>query len=141
MINYFTLDNYRKHFLVVINDNNFAIFRNQNGDKIWEGLVKDIFIAKSCLNEMTEFSGARDDSIWDGNTILLELEDEKYTFIGNNGVCSFETEDKIIKFTSNVGNNCVPYAVAYGEKNIYYMDDMFQFIPYNSIQDNDIRQR
>ena len=52
----------------------------------------------------------------------------------------FETEDKIIKFTSNVGNNCVPYAVSYGEKNIYYMGDMYQFIPYDSIQDNDIRR-
>ena len=76
MINYFTLDNYRKRFSVVINDNNVTIFRIKNRDKIWEGIVKDIFIGKSCLNEMTEFSGARNDSIWDGNTILLELEEK-----------------------------------------------------------------
>ena len=75
MINYFTLDNYRKHFSVVIIDNNVIImfvFRIENRDKIWEGLVKNIFIGKSCLNEMTINSGARDNSIWDGNTILLE---------------------------------------------------------------------
>ena len=54
---------------------------------------------------------------------------------------SFETEDKIIKFTSNVGNNCVPYAVSYGEKNIYYMNDECKFISYNSIQDSDIRKK
>ena len=141
MINYFTLDNYRKHFSVVIIDNNVTIFRIENSDKIWEGLVKNIFIGKSCLNEMTEYSGAKDDSKWDGNTILLEIVDKKYIFVGNIGVYSFETEDKIIKFTSNVGNNCVPYPVAYGEKNIYYMNDMCQFIPYISIQDNDIRKK
>ena len=141
MNNYFTLDNYRKHFSVIINDNNVIIFRIENRDKIWEGEVKDIFIGKSCLNEMTEFSGARDDSIWDGNTILLKLDEKKYMFIGNSGIYSFETEDNIIKFTSNVGNNCVPYAVSYGEKNIYYMNDTCQFIPYDSIQDNDIRKK
>ena len=54
MINYFTLDNYRKHFSVVIIDNNVTIFRIENRDKIWEGLVKNIFIGKSCLNEMTD---------------------------------------------------------------------------------------
>ena len=62
-------------------------------------------------------------------------------FIGNSGVYSFETEDKVIKFTSNVGNNCVPYAVSYDEKNIYFMSDKFQFISYESIQDVDIRKR
>ena len=123
MINYFTLDNYRKHFSVVVIDNNVTVFRIENRDKIWEGLVKNIFIGKSCLNEMTINSGARDNSIWDGNTILLEIENKKNIFIGNSGVFSFETEDKIIKFTSNVGNNCVPYAVAYGDENIYYLGD------------------
>ena len=44
MINYFTLDNYRKHFSVVIIDNNVTVFRIENRDKI-EGiflLVKDV---------------------------------------------------------------------------------------------------
>ena len=110
MENYFILDNYRKRFSVIINNNYVYIFRIENRDKIWEGIVKNVFIGKSCLNEMTEFSGARNDSVWDGNTILLELQEKKYMFIGNSGVYTFETEDKIIKFTSNVGNNCVPYA-------------------------------
>ena len=101
MINYFTLNNYRKHFSVVIIDNNVTVFRIENRDKIWEGLVKNIFIGKSCLNEMTINSGARDNSLLDGNTILLEIEDRRYIFIGNS-VYSFETKDKIIKFISNV---------------------------------------
>ena len=160
---YFTLDNYRRRFSVIINNLNISIFRIENRELIWEGNVLNIFIGKSHLNDMTEFSGARDDSIWDGNSILLELEaieDEvsinqqaneeqpqksvstsTYIIIGNRGVYSFQTEDKIFKFTSNVGNNQVPYAVAYGERNIYYLSDRYQFIPYDSIHDDDIRKK
>ena len=49
------------------------------------------------------------------------------------GVYTFQTEDKIVKFTYNVGNNQVPYACAYGERNIYYLSDQFVYIPYESI--------
>ena len=96
MINYFTLHNYRKHFSIVINGNNVSIFRIENRDKIWEGTVKDIFIGKCCLNEMTEFSEARDDSKWDGNTILLNLEDKKYMFVGDSGLCSLKQKIKLL---------------------------------------------
>ena len=129
MENYFILDNYRKRFSVIINNNYIYIFRISNRDKIWEGLVKNIFIGKSCLNEMDEIFYNPD---LDGNTILLELEEKKYMFIGNKGVYTFETEDKIIKFISNVLNNQVPYAYAYGERNIYYLSDQFVYIPYES---------
>ena len=40
----------------------------------------------------------------------------------------FETEDKISKYISTVGKNCVPQAVAYGERNIYYKTEKVQFI-------------
>ena len=40
-----------------------------------------------------------------------------------------------------MGNNCFPYAVAYGDENIYYLSDMCLYIPYISIQDNDIRKK
>ena len=131
MENYFILDNYRKRFSVIINNNYIYIFRISNRDKIWEGLVKNIFIGKSCLNEMDEIFYNPD---LDGNTILLELEEKKYMFIGNKGVYTFETEDKIIKFISNVLNDQVPYAYAYGERNIYYLSNQFVYIPYESIQ-------
>ena len=54
MENYFILDNYRKIFSVIINNNYVCIFRIENRDKIWEGLVKNIFLGKSYLNEMDE---------------------------------------------------------------------------------------
>ena len=73
---------------------------------------------------MTKFLAARNEATWDGISFLLELEEKNYIFIGNCCVYTFETEDKIIKFTSNVGNNSLPYAVAYGERNICYMCDV-----------------
>ena len=71
---YFTLDNYRRRFSVIINNLNISIFRIENRELIWEGNVLNIFIGKSHLNDMTEYSGARDNPKWDGNSILLELE-------------------------------------------------------------------
>ena len=88
--------------------------------------MKDIFIGKSCLNKSTEFSGARDEVIWNGNINLLEVENKKHIFI-RDCVYSFNTDDKIVKYASNVGYNGVPFAIAYGERNIYYLSDIYVF--------------
>ena len=45
------------------------------------------------------------------------------------------------EFASHVGRNRVPYPVAYGEKNIYQLVDIYQFIPYDSLQDENIRRK
>ena len=59
----------------------------------------ETFIGKSVCCEMTEFSGARDKKVFNGNTILLEIGDEnnkhRYVYIGGDQVCSFLTNDKI----------------------------------------------
>ena len=39
--------------------------------------AKNLFIGKSRVCQMTEFSGAMDNSNFNGNTILLEVEDKK----------------------------------------------------------------
>ena len=57
--------------------------------------MKDFFIGKSCLNKSTEFSGARDEVIWNGNINLLEVENKKYIFI-RDCVYSFNTDDKLL---------------------------------------------
>ena len=62
-------------------------------------------------------------------------------FVGGESVYFFETEDKIVKLISNVGNNMVPYSAAYGEKNIYYQSDQYLFIPYESIIYEQIREK
>ena len=40
-----------------------------------------------------------------------------------------------------MGNIDVPYAVAHGEKNICYLSDKYEFIPYETISDNDIPKK
>ena len=57
---------------------------------------------------------------FDGNTILLEISNKKYCFIGHS-IYEFSTKDKITKYESPVGNNDVPYPLAYGEENLYFL--------------------
>ena len=90
------------------------------------------FIGKSQLCDMTEFSGAEDKEVFDGNTILLEIGKEnnkhRYTYIGGDMVCSFLTNDRIYKYISNMGNNLTPYSTAIGFENIYYLTPYLKFV-------------
>ena len=92
----------------------------------------EIFIGKSLLCDMTEFSEARDKEVFDGNTILLKVSEEnnkhRYVYIGGNMVCSFLTDDRIYKYISNMGNNLTPYSIAIGWENIYYLTPHFKYI-------------
>ena len=65
MENYFTLANCRRLFSVFFNNKFIHNFRSENRDKIWDGLMKDIFIGESCMSELIESSGARDKPICD----------------------------------------------------------------------------
>lgn len=80
-----------------------------------------IFIGKSELNKMTEFSESYGPE-WDGNSILLKIKEDsgKYTYamIGCS-IYEFETDEPIIDFVSSVGNNCVPYPYAVSENYAY----------------------
>lgn len=58
----------------------------------------------------------------DGNSILIQLTNTQYVYIGHI-IFEFETSDQIQKYYSNLGNNDVPYPVAVGEKNAYFMLD------------------
>ena len=81
---------------------------------------------------MTEFSGAMDKEVFDGNTIFLEigLENNKHRYVYNGGdmVCSFLTNDRIYKYISNMGKNLTPYSIAIGFENIYYLSLYFKFV-------------
>ena len=65
---------------------------------------------------MTEFSGAEDKVKFDGNTILLECEDNEYINISELEVTNFKTDDKIIDYTSLMGNNMTPFAIMIRER-------------------------
>ena len=76
------------------------------------------------------------------NSILLHLHSDnqyyKYMFIGSN-VLIFETIDKIVEYSSNLVHR-VHFPAAYGENNIYFLVDRYEFIPYNTIEDVNIKE-
>ena len=82
---------------------------------------KKIFIGKSPKNKMTEFSGGYG-SKWDGNSILLHINRNKYIYIGPE-IYSF-TSKPIESYVSPVGNSQVPYPFAVDiDKNYYLMEE------------------
>ena len=60
-----------------------------------------------------------DENNKDGN-FLFEIGDKKYVHVGEN-VFSFETNDEIVDYFLEHGNNDVKYSFAYGKGNIYFM--------------------
>ena len=91
---------------------------------------------------MTMFSGAFDKKMFDGNTILLKISEEKekhkYVDTGGDMVCSFMTSDNIFEYISNRGNNLCPYSVATGEESYYLLAPNFKFIKKDMIDYNTI---
>ena len=91
---------------------------NDGGGQLFESKpfyckqVDSVFVGRSPLNQMTEFSGGIGVDL-DGNSILV-CESEttlEYCFIGA-GLYSFVADHKIEAFVSPVGNNDVPYPYA-----------------------------
>ena len=51
---------------------------------------------------------------------LFKIENKKYIQVGEN-LLTFETNDEIVKYSSQHGYNDVKYPFAYGKENIYFM--------------------
>lgn len=112
---YYIHDNGSRPFMVVINKKNVYVYivsNNKNYDKlILDITVKNIIIGK-------------DGKHVDGNSILLQLEDNKYICI-TESIFTFELKnnDEFVKYFSIVGNSDVPYPVLLGKKYFYSMID------------------
>ena len=110
-----------------------------SGDKniIYKINPLETFVGKSQLCDSTEFSGAEDKGVFDGNTILLKIGEEnnkpRYVYIGGDMVCSFLTNDRNFKYISNMGNNLSPYSIATREENYYLLAPKFKFIEKDKI--------
>lgn len=114
---------------VILNEHTIHIYKQSNYNNESDEMVyekkpvlvfhpKKIFIGKSPFNKMTKFSEEYGPE-FDGNTILLDMGNNEYVFIGNE-IWSFDTKGKIIKYISPIGNNDVPYPYAIDEfDNIY----------------------
>ena len=109
---------------------------------IYEVNPMETFIGKSENCKMTYFSGARNREVFNGNTILLKVNEENnkktYVYIGGDMVCSFLTNDKIYKYISNMGNNLSPYSIAIGWEKIFYLSPFFRYVQRKNTDINDI---
>ena len=143
----FLTENNTERLAVTFKNNGFLKiqkFEDVSYDKniIYEVNPMEIFLGKSELCNMTEFSGAEDKEVFNGNTILLQIGIEnnkyRYIYIGGDMVCSFLTNDRIYKYISNMGNNLTPYSIAIGWENIYYLTPHFKFTKKEIIDVDDI---
>ena len=82
---------------------------------------------------MTQFSGANDSSGFDGNTLLLECENNEYVYISGLEIFKFKTDDKIIDYISLIGNPMIPYTFAVGENYAYFLSSHYKFIENDKI--------
>lgn len=128
---YFTHNNGGRPFMVVFNGNNVDIYTYSSNFNHERDLTpKDYYVhIKSYKNIHKKFIGKSikgDDatnlpsSFGLGNSILLQITNKKYVFIGS-FIYEFEPEDEITQYYSMIGNSDVPYPVAIGEKNVYFL--------------------
>lgn len=125
---YFVHDNRGRPFKVVIDGKKVTVYRNQgteDGRLVGSfSKVKKIFVGKSIPGD--DFDGERQRGTFkvkDGiNTFLLHLKGRRYAFIGP-WIYEFDVakDDHIEQYFSMIGRNDVPYPVALGEKNVYFL--------------------
>ena len=127
---YYIHDNGGRPFKVVIDGKTVNIYKNTAkypDPDTYDTLVttvkaKEVYIGKSLgKSHMSDHTPAQAKDFI-GNSILLELSAKKYMHIGRE-IYTFETEDSIESYYSLVGNNDVPYPIALGTENIYFMLD------------------
>ena len=137
---YMIQHDYRSNYLVMLNENtHVSVYKNEK-NKFDQPFVsfqaKNIFVGKSKIRAMTEFSGVLDDPNFDGSTILLECEDSKYVYISGVEVFEFRINDKIIGYISIMGNIMIPYTFAVGEKYTYFISTQYKFIGNDKIEES-----
>ena len=132
--------NFENKYLVVIVDSIVYVYKN----KIWKFdpplfkfQAKNVFIGKSKVCPMTEFSGsANNSSEFDGNTLLVECENNEYVYISGLEITKFKIDDKFIDYISLMGNNMIPHAIMIGEKHTYFLYHHYKIIENDKIEEN-----
>ena len=75
---------------------------------------------------------------FDGNTILLECEDNEYVYISGLETFKFKTDDKLIDYICPIGNNMVPCAIIIGEKYTYFIYKRYKLIESVKIEERSL---
>ena len=134
--------NYENKYLVVIIDSIVYVYKNKIckfDPPLFVFQTKNVFIGKSKFCSMTEFSGAaNNESRFDGNTLLLECEDNEYIYISGLEITKFKIDDKIIDYISLMGNNMIPYAIMIGERYTYFLYHRYKFTENDKIEDGSL---
>jgi len=107
---YTILHNYLDPYKVVIKDNQAQIFKNGTNKLVLEQNFIGVFFGKS----------EADGTEYDGNTILLQVSEYSYIWVGNK-VLKFMAYEKIVDYKSPVGNNQVPYPWAVDVRGWVYL--------------------
>jgi hypothetical protein len=123
---YLIHDNGARTLFVHIKDNNTVSIRKLNIDgSKYDSIVKSYTVKKIIVGKSTYDPSKKKQTILkylDGNSILLQLINNKYVFIGN-CIYEFTMPDDYKKYYSLVGNSDVPYPVLVGSEYIYFMLD------------------
>lgn len=124
---YFILDNGGYTAMVHINSNIVSVYRykgtGDDDDTKYIKLIKQykplkLYVGNSYLSEMSKYSHGPK---YDGNSILLKINKNTYVFIGESVYEFNVSDDDIVEYYSTVANDDVPYPIAIGKKNIYFM--------------------
>ena len=125
-------------YLVVIIDSIVYVYKNKIckfDPPLFTFRAKNVFIGNSKVCSMTDFSGARDKIDFDGNTLLLECEDNEYVYISGLEITKFKIDEKLIDYISLMGNNMTPYAIMIGERSTYFLYYRYNFIQNDKIEE------
>ena len=129
--------NYRNKSLVII-DGDVYVYKCDKCEfdpPFLSFQAKNVFIGKSKVHPLTQFSGAIDSSGFDGNTLLLECENNDYVYISGLEIFKFKSDDKIIFYISLMGNKMIPYAIIVGEKYTYFIAHPYKFFENGKIEE------
>jgi len=124
---YFIHDNYGRPFKVIINNNDVKVYKQKN--HIDEYSLYPIL----CFTAKKIFIGKCSKTGFDGNSILLCLDNGIYIYIGSK-IFRFNSLSEIVKFESPIGGSDVPYPYAVDTNNKYYLmieDVLLKHIPNN----------
>ena len=137
---YMMQHNYESKYLVVIINSIVYVYKNKIckfEQPLFTFQARNIFIGKSMECAMTENSGAANDSFkFDGNTLLLECENNEYIYISGEEITRFKIDDKIMDYISLMGNNMIPHAIMIGERYTYFLYHRYKFIENDKIEEN-----
>lgn len=117
---YLVEDNGAQPFKVVVNKKGITIYKETRVANKKSEYKEVILELKKYLGYWSGFDASP--YKMHGNSILIQVTKFHYIYVGWD-VYEFDTDDEITDFIAYMGNNDVPYPVAYGEKYVYFMLD------------------